>query len=185
MRPFGNRRGNPLLRASVEQSSRRRLEWIRPAHERGARGAHAGPPDPWRTREFYERIRSHVLPGMTPALEVDGADVRYFGGDGLGLWGLRATHGLVLAYECADTPAQLVERARRWLACLRTRTTPGMLDRTWGRPVYGARHDAASDRVEVVWARPGDWCGVVLADEPLPRRRDRPLHWHDAGLAPA
>jgi hypothetical protein len=138
--------------------------------------------EPSRTRAFFERIRERVLPNMAPALSVDGAEVRYLGTDRLALWGLRAAQGLVLAYECADTPALLAERARRWLACLRTRTTPGMLDRTWGRPVYGARLDSACDTVEVVWTKPGDWCGLVLSDTPAPRLWDLPQHWQAGEL---
>jgi hypothetical protein len=177
MRPLGSRRGNALLRASVEQSARRRLEsWIVP-HVHSAPSRQDEARERTCTRAFYDRLREHVFPRMAPALRVDGAEVRYLGTNAVGLWGLRAPQGLVLAYECAEAPALLAERVRRWVACLRTRTAPGMLLRRWGRPVYGARHDAASDAFDVVWATPGDWCGVVLADEPGPVRRSLPPHW--------
>jgi hypothetical protein len=185
MRSRGTHRGNPILRASVEQSSRRRLESLLVPHsgldEFAADPLHA--PEPTSSRAFFDRVREHVLPQMAPALDVDGTEVRYFGTDGLGLWGMQAAQGLVLAYECADTPALLVERARRWLSCLRTRTTPGILDRTWGRPVYGARLDAACDALEVVWATPGDWCRFVLSDAPVVRRWSQPPHWRTRELA--
>jgi hypothetical protein len=137
------------------------------------------------TRAFFERLRDIVFPRMTPALDVDGAELRYVAATGLGLWAMRAPHGLVLACECADTPALLAERARRRLSCLRTRTTPGVQQRTWGLPVYGARLDAASDRLDVVWATPGPWCGFVLADGPLPEPWNLPPHWRQPELASA
>jgi hypothetical protein len=177
MRSIGSRRGNPVLRASVEQSSRRRMEsWFHP-HNGDDPPASDDVHELSHTRAFFERIRGRVLPLMAPAMDVDGAEVRYFGAEGLALWGMRAAQGLVLAYECADSPAQLAERARRWLSCLRTRTAPGMLDRTWGRPVYGARHDPARDTLEIVWSKPGDWCGLVLSESPAERRWNLPQHW--------
>lgn len=180
MRSIGSRRGNPILRASVEQSSRRRMEsWIWP-HAADEPPASDDVLEVSRTRAFFERIRGHVLPSMAKALDVDGAEVRYYGADGFALWGLVAAQGLVLAYECADTPTLLAERARRWLGCLRTRTTPGMLDRTWGRPVYGARLNPVGDTVEIVWSKPGDWCGFVLSDEPAARLWSAPPHWEAA-----
>ena len=183
MRSLGSRRGNPILRAAIEQTSRRRMEsWIWP---------YAGDEPPAsddvhevsRTHAFFERIRDEVLPRMAKALEIDGAEVRYYGADGFALWGLVAAQGLVLAYECADTPALLAERARRWLGCLRTRTAPGMLDRTWGRPVYGARLDPVGNTVEIVWAKPGDWCGLVLSEPPATSLRSAPQHWEAIALA--
>ena len=137
------------------------------------------------TRAFFVRIRDVVLPRMTPALAVDGAELRYFAAADLGLWAMSAADGLVLACECDDTPALLSERARRWLTCLRTRCTPGVQLRTWGLPVYGARLDAVNDRLDVVWATPGPWCGFVLADDPVATVRDRPPHWHQSELASA
>jgi len=183
MRSIGSRRGNPLLRASVDQSARRRMEtWIDPHGVADAfvPGDLEGAP---RTRAFFERVREHAIPLMAPAFCVDGAELSYYGADGLALWGMKAAQGLVLAYECADTPSLIVERARRWIGCLRTRTAPGMLDRTWGRPVYGARLDATNDALEVVWATPGDWCGFVLGDPPRPLRWSLPPHWLGAETA--
>jgi hypothetical protein len=122
---------------------------------------------------------------MTPALSVDGAELRYMAAPEPGLWAMRAANGIVLAVECADTPALLAERARRWLTCLRTRSAPGVELRTWGLPVYGARLDTANDRLDVVWATPGPWCGYVLGDEPLPEPRNLPPHWRQSELASA
>lgn len=182
MRSIGSRRGNPILRASVEQSARRRMEsWSVPsAGEPAARESFRAATF---SREFFERVRAQFLPRMTPALTVDDAEVRYWGAAGLGLWGMQASHGLVLAVECADTPSLLVERARRWISCLRTRSAPGMLLRSWGRPVYGARFDRAYDALEVLWSTPGEWCGMVLADEPGAPQFARPPHWSDDELA--
>ena len=130
MPSFGIRRGNPALRAAVDQAARRRL-WaslVPHAGEHDA-GGDATAAACW-SREFFERIRGTVFPRMAPVLDVDGAELRYLGGEAFALWGLRTSHELVLAYECLDTPASLLERARRWRACLRTRTSPGMLTRS-------------------------------------------------------
>ena len=163
MRAIGSRRGNAILRASVQMSARRRLEsWIVP-HAASAPGGAPEDAGPEYTRAFFDRVRNDLLPRMTPALALEGAEVRWLGAGGAGMWAMDASVGLVLALECADTPALLAERAKRWLACLRTRTTPGVLDRTWGQPVYGARLDAGRDEPDVVWSRPGEWRGVVLA----------------------
>ena len=137
------------------------------------------------SRDFFDRIRGTVFPRMAPALEVDGAELRYLGGEDFALWGLHASHEMVLAYECLDTPASLLERARRWRACLRTRTSPGLMTRSWGRPVYGARLDPLSGELDVVWATPGEWCGVVLGDVPPSVQTELPAHWGDTNLAPA
>ena len=158
--------------------------WICP-HAGSASGADDPPGAPAFTRAFFERIRDIVLPRMTPALAVDGAELRYFAAADLGLWAMSAADGLVLACESDDTPALLSERARRWLTCLRTRTTPGIQLRTWGLPVYGARLHAASDRLDVVWATPGPWCGFVLADDAVSTVRNLPLHWRQSELASA
>ena len=183
MRSIGSRRGNPILRAAVEQTARRRMESLVDPLSGAEHVRRDAMPEPTRTRAFFERIRERLLPRMEPMLCVDGAELGYFGSEAVGLWGMRASHGLVLACECADTPAQIVERARRWLACLRTRTTPGMLDRTWGRPVYGARLDPASDSFDVVWSTPGDWCRLVMAEEPSPRSWSLPPHWREPEFA--
>ena len=158
--------------------------WICPPAG-SASGANDPPGAPAFTRAFFERIRDIVLPRMTPALAVDGAELRYFAAADIGLWAMSAADGLVLACESDDTPALLSERARRWLTCLRTRTTPGVQLRTWGLPVYGARLDVASDRLDVVWATPGPWCGFVLADDAVSTVRNLPLHWRQSELASA
>lgn len=178
MRSTGIHRGNPMLRASIEQCARRRLEaMILPnaggddPHDRADAREH-----PF-TRAFFDRVIEHVLPRMAPALAIDGAELRYFAGGATGLWGLRAELGLVIAYECADTPQLLAERAKRWLACLRTRTTPGVLARTWGRPVYGARHDPESGEFDIVWATPGEWCGSLLESAAVAEAGRLPEAW--------
>ena len=181
MRSIGTHRGNPLLRASVAQGARRRMEWL-PVPQQAGGARRGAEPAPF-TRSFYDRVRDGLLPRMVPALSVDGAELRYFASERLALWGLRAPQGLVLAYECAEAPAQLAEHARRWMSCLRTRTVPGMLGRTWGRPVYGARHEAAWDLVDVVWATPGEWCEFVLGELPRAAHRSLPPHWDESETA--
>ena len=177
MHPPGTGRGNPVLRAAVELSTRRRRAGFAVAAP-GDAPAEAAWGERW-TRAFFDRIRERVLPRMAPALEVDGAELRYFGGGRLALWALSGAHALVLAYEHADTPALLRERARRWLACLRTRTAPGLVTPHWGHPVYGARLDPASGELDVVWATPGEWCGFVLDDTPAARERNVPRLWDE------
>jgi hypothetical protein len=185
MRSIGTHRGNPVLRSSVSQASRRRL-W---AELTPYAGDPDGELDPLRalrfSRGFFERVRDRVRSPMPPAMRVDGAELHYFGLPELGLWALQAAHGLVVAYEHMDTPGVLRERARRWLACLRTRTAPGMVTPHWGHPVYGARLDPANDQLDVVWAWPGDWCGFVLDEEPAPRLLDLPPYWRQRELASA
>jgi len=185
MPSFGSRRGNPALRSAVDQAARRRL-WaaLEPDAGEPASGPDALAAACW-SRGFFDRIRAEVFPRMAPALAFEGAELRYFGGEHVALWALQAAHELVLAVECLDTPASLLERARRWRACLRTRTSPGLMTRSWGRPVYGARLDPLSDELDVVWATPGDWCGIVLGELPAPRHAGLPAHWGGAGLAPA
>jgi hypothetical protein len=185
MRSVGSRRGNPLLRTSIEQSSRRRLEsWIVP-HASSAPALPGDDEAPEYSREFFERIRRHWLPRMTRALAFEGVEVLWCGATEPGLWAMSSNQGLVLAYECADTPALLAERAKRWLGCLRTRTMPGILSRTWGAPVYGARLDTVRDELDILWARPGAWRGTLLADEPDAGGWSLPPHWRPAGLAGA
>ncbi|HTR97759.1 MAG TPA: hypothetical protein VMH61_07625 [Candidatus Acidoferrales bacterium] len=179
MRSVGSRRGNSVLFASIEQASRRRWAALDP-HAGGPAAPRDAREDQRWTRAFFERIRDSLLPRMAPALEIDGAELRYFGSERLTLWAVSAPHALVLAYEHGDTPELLRERSSRWLACLRTRTAPGLVTPHWGHPVYGARLDPANDELDVVWATPGDWCGFVLDEAPAPRGWNAPLHWDDA-----
>lgn len=183
MRPIGTHRGNAVVRSAVERAARRRLWATLTPHE----GVELPGPDPtFRvrfTRRFFDRILEHVLPRMAVALAVDDSEVRYFGADDLCLWAMHSPGGLVLAYECGEAPELLRERARRWAACLRTRTAPGMVTPHWGHPVYGARLDPLHGDLDVVWATPGSWCSFVLADGPERRGWKRPPHWQPLALA--
>lgn len=183
MRSFGSRRGNPALRFMVEQTSRRRLwAWLTP--ERGEPSAENADPLALRwSRGFFERLRDVVYPRMAVVDAFDGSELRFHGGDRMGLWALRAPHELVLAYEHDDTPDNIRDRARRWLGCLTTRTAPGLASRHWGHPVYGARVDPRSDELDVVWAFPGDWLSFAASDIPAPRVSDVPRHWDDYAFA--
>lgn len=161
----------------VEQSARRRL-WasLGPERDDASRGG-----DPlavrW-TRSFFERLRARVVPGMALVEPFDDrGELRFFGGERLSLWALSTPLELVLAYEHDETPRSLHERARRWLACLTTRTAPGLASRHWGHPVYGARLDARTNELDVVWAVPGDWLGYAASELPVPRHHDLPDRW--------
>jgi len=177
MRSIGTHRGNPVLRGMIDQSARRRLySSLEPARA----GAEGTPGDPsavrW-TRAFFERLRDVLVPRMAVTAALEDGELRYFGGSPPDLWALCAPHALVLAYEHADSPQQIRERARRWSACLRTRTAPGLASPHWGHPVYGARLDPANGELDVVWAAPGDWVAFAQDDGAAPRRFDSPRHW--------
>lgn len=186
MRSFGSRRGNTAVRFMVEQSARRRM-WASAGPER--RDEADGERDPlavrW-TREFFERVRARAVPRMA-VVEPFGerGELRFFGGERLSLWALTTPLELVLAYEHGESRASLRERARRWLACLRTRTAPGLASRHWGYPVYGARLDPRTDELDVVWAVPGDWMAFAASELPVPPRLERPAGWSAADLAHA
>ncbi len=163
MRPIGTRRGNTMVRFQVDQSSRRRL-WaaLAPSQvDETAPGA-----DQWSvrwSRRFYDHVRRRLLPRMTVAGRLDEGEVRWYGGESLRLWALVDVHATVLAIEHGETPGTLAARARRWIACLTTRTAPGLASPHWGHPVYGARLDIRTGELDVVWATPGDWCGLVMS----------------------
>ncbi len=184
MRTMGVYRGNPTLRVAIGQALRRRLYAELVPHD-ASRGAvpGAGEADAldrrW-SREFHDALRVHALPLMAPIERTAEGVLRYFGRPGFSLWALHSDHTLVLAYDYHDTPEELRARARRWAGCLRTRTAPGMANRHWGQPVYGARLDAATDDLEVVWAVPGDWMRLADAENAAERTRDVPLHWSEA-----
>lgn len=184
MRSFGSRRGNTAVRFMVEQSARRRM-WASLGPERDDEPD--GRRDPlavrW-TRGFFERVRDRAIPLMALVEPFeDRGELRFFGGDRLSLWALSTPLELVIAYEHGETIASLRERARRWLACLATRTAPGMASRHWGHPVYGARLDPRTGELDVVWAVPGDWLGLVASELPVPREHDVPRQWEEMARA--
>ena len=162
MRPVGALRGNTMLRFLVDQTSRRRL-WasLAPSQiDERAPGA-----EQWSarwTRRFHDLLRRRLLARMATIETLPEGELRWYGGEGLHLWSLADAHTTVLALEHDETPDRLRERARRWRACLTTRTAPGLASLHWGHPVYGARLDQASGELEVVWAVPGDWCALVI-----------------------
>lgn len=178
MRSFGSRRGITAVNFMVRQAARRRM-WASLGPERGEAPAEDRDPLAVRwTRGFFERVRTQAIPLMAPVEPFgDLGELRFFGGDRLALWALSTPLELVIAYEHGESRASLRERARRWLACLTTRTAPGLASRHWGHPVYGARLDPRTDELDVVWAVPGDWLGLVASDLPVPRERDLPLRW--------
>lgn len=180
MRSFGSRRGNNAVRFMVEQTARRRM-WASLGPDRGEeRGGGRDPLAARWTRAFFERVRARAMPLMAPVEPFgERGELRFFGGDRLSLWGLSTPHELVIAYEHGENPASLRERACRWLACLTTRTAPGLASRHWGHPVYGARLDPRTDELDVVWAVPGDWLGLVASELPVPRDHDLPRHWRE------
>lgn len=183
MRSFGSRRGNTAVRFMVEQTARRRL-WANLGPERGDPSGEESDPLAVRwTRAFFERLRDVVMPRMAVVDAIESAELRFHGGDRLGLWGLRAEHEVVLAYEHGDTPETIRERARRWRGCLSTRTAPGLASRHWGHPVYGARLDPANGELDVVWAVPGDWIVFAASEIPAPRVFDVPPAWDTFAFA--
>lgn len=180
MRSFGNRPGLTVLRSSIESTARRRMV---------ARGfsltSDASLDDvytPW-SRTFFDRLRTVVDRHFADVLALPQGGLRYFGAQGLQLWGLVSEHALVVALDHQDAPDQIVERAKRWEACLVTRTTPGLASPHWGHPVYGARLDPRSGALEVVWAFAGEWCGLAQDESPLERSHDRPGHWPEVALS--
>ncbi len=173
----GARRGNPAVRFMIEQTARRRTWSALPSDREGpAPRVEQGAERRW-SREFFERVREAWLPRMARVGEMPEGRIRYYGARALSLWAVESPHATALAYEYGDTPAQIRERARRWFACLATRTAPGLASPHWGHPVYGARLDPFSGELDVVWAVPGDWCDAVLAGAVPEREWDAPRHW--------
>jgi hypothetical protein len=186
MRLTGYRRGNPAVRFMIEQTARRRM-WSppTPAREGAIAAAAEGSERRW-GREFFERLRDTCLPRMAHVIDTSEGELRYLGSSALRLWALATPHATALAYEVDDTAAQIHERARRWLACLATRTAPGLASPHWGHPVYGARLDPLSGELDVVWAEPGDWCDAVLTGKLPEREWDAPRSWgFEPALTPA
>ena len=177
MRLTGHRRGNPALRFIIEQTARRRM-WSAQSRESGGEGVEpsAAALRRW-SREFFERVRDALVPRMATVTETTEGQLRYLGSRALTLWALVSPHALAIAHEQDDTPEQIHERTRRWLACLTTRTAPGLAGPYWGHPVYGARLDPLSGELDVVWAVPGEWCEAVLAGTLPEREWDAPRRW--------
>src|SRR5689334_3579199 len=176
MRLTAPRRGNPTVRFMIEVSARRRLaSGLRVRRE----SAEAGERDVMRWgRTFFERVHATLLPRTALVAETAEGELRYYGSRAMSLWAFVTQHATTLAYDAADTEAQIRERARRWLACLTTRTAPGLASPHWGHPLYGARLDPMTGELDVVWAVPGDWIEAVLAG-PLPEREwDAPPSWN-------
>jgi hypothetical protein len=176
MRQTGIHRGNPTVRFMVTQSARRRMY----ASLRPETAILPAAPDSrtlrW-SREFFERLHATLLPQMATVAEVPEGVLRYHGSQVMKLWALVSPHATALAYDFSETPETIRERASRWVACLTTRTAPGLASPHWGNPVYGARLDPLSGELDVVWANPGDWCDVVLHGALPAREHDRPLEW--------
>lgn len=177
MRSFGSHRGNPALRFMIEQTARRRL-WAQLGPERPslidpASGHHA---ERW-SRPFFERFRAIARNHFAPVAELPEGALAYFGAPHAQLWSLVSEHALVIALDHEDSRVKVAERARRWQACLNTRTTPGLASAHWGHPVYGARLDPLTGELDVVWAFQGDWCELALASETPERKWDTPDHW--------
>ncbi|MCC6653043.1 MAG: hypothetical protein IT348_17950 [Candidatus Eisenbacteria bacterium] len=185
MRPIGTRRGNPIVRRIIEQGQRRRLYYALSPDEAQVRGDESDPRALRWTREFFERLRSVLVPRMAVTESIEGGELRYFGAEGMQLWALHREHELVVAYDHGDTQSEIRERARRWIACLSTHTAPGPASRHWGHPVYGARVDAATQELDVVWATSGEWCRFALSEAPMARLWALPPHWPQQEMAGA
>ncbi len=184
MRPLGHRRGNPTLRFMVDQTARRRMYASLSPEVVGVDQVLEGALQRW-SREFFERLHDTFVPRMAHVTDTPEGELRYFGSEALSVWALIGDHATALAYDHADSPQQIRERARRWLTCLTTRTAPGLASPHWGHPVYGARLDPHSGELDVVWAVPGEWCDRVLAGSVPPRQWDLPRGWDGDGLVTA
>lgn len=182
MRLAGYRRGNSAVRFMVEQSARRRMCFAHTLEPVEAEGARKGTVQRW-SRAFFEQLHAALLPRMAYVADTPEGQLRYFGSNALSVWAFVSQHATALAYEHADTPVQIRERSRRWLACLSTRTAPGLASTHWGDPVYGARLDPLSGELDVVWAVPGDWCDRVLAGALPEREWDAPRSWAGGAAA--
>src|SRR5262249_55945718 len=186
MRLTGHRRGNPAVRFMIEQTARRRM-WtaFSPGREGALEPQGDGAERRW-SREFFERLRDAWLPRMAHVADLPEGELRYFGSAALSVWALESPHATAIAYEYAETPAEIRERVRRWLACLTTRTAPGLASPHWGHPVYGARLDPLSGELDVVWALPGEWCEALLSGVLPEREWDAPQSWvTEPALTPA
>lgn len=176
MRLTGYRRGNSTVRLMIEQTARRRMYASLSPEREGADAARSGGVVRW-SREFFEQLHTSLLPRMAHVTDTPEGQLRYFGSQALSVWAFVSEHATALAYEHADTPVQIRERARRWLGCLTTRTAPGLASPHWGNPIYGARLDPLSGELDVVWAVPGEWSDRVLAGSMPQREWDAPRQW--------
>ena len=179
MRPTGSRPGLTVMRSMIERTARRRMGAVAPTRRAQAPGPGADAARRW-GREFFEALREQLVPRMAPVAETPEGWLRYLGSATMSLWAFGSEHHLALAHEHGDSPELIVERARRWLACLRTRTAPGLASPYWGHPVYGARLDPCSGELDVVWAVPGEWCEALLSGRLPERQWDAPRSWRSA-----
>ena len=174
--------GISALRSTIEQAARRRMSWVT---SQGG-GPDGGEPDHvaerW-GRAFFDRLHATMLPHMAAVDTIEGASLRYLGSPDISLWALVAPHATVVAYDHADTPEQIRDRARRWLSCLATHTAPGLASPYWGHPVYGARVEPATGELDVVWALPDPWFEFATCEHD--QTWDAPLHWPQAEPAGA
>ena len=180
MRLTGFRRGNSTVRFMIEQTARRRMySALSPEREAAGDPASEGAVRRW-SREFFEQLNAALLPRMAHVADTPEGQLRYYGSRAMSVWAFVSEHATTLAYEHAESPAQIRERARRWLACLTTRTAPGLASSHWGHPVYGARLDPLSGELDVVWAFPGEWCDAVVSAALPVREWDVPQSWSGA-----
>ena len=184
MRPIGHRRGNPMLRFMVDQTARRRMFDLISPEAMDSSASPEGGLRRW-SREFFERLHDTLVPRMAHVTNTPEGELRYFGSEVLSVWALIGERATALAYDHAESPEQIRERARRWLTCLTTRTAPGLASPHWGNPVYGARLDPLSGELDVVWAVPGEWCDRVLAGSMPQRQWDTPRGWDGSALITA
>lgn len=179
MRLTGPRRGNPTVRFMIELTARRRMAAGLLAERETAGDGGARDALRW-GREFFDRIHATLLPRSAHIADTPEGTLRYYGSRALSVWSFVTPHATALAYDYADTEVQIRERARRWLACLTTRTAPGLASPHWGHPIYGARldpHDPTTGELDVVWAVPGEWCDAVWSDALPEREWDAPRAW--------
>ena len=186
MRLTGPRRGNPAVRFMIEQTARRRMySTLAPERMFAGDPGSEGAAQRW-SREFFDQLHTTLLPHTAPVAETPEGQLRYYGTPAMSMWAFVGEHVTALAYEHAENPRQIGERARRWLACLTTRTAPGLASSHWGHPVYGARLDPYSGELDVVWAFPGEWCDAVVNGAFPARVWDVPRSWVEAEVgAPA
>ena len=177
MRLTGHRRGNPAVRFMIDQSARRRMySALSPERELSGDPGSEGAVRRW-SREFFEQLHESLLPRMAHVANTAEGALHYYGSSAMNLWAFVSQHETALAFEHADSPEQIRDRARRWHACLTTRTAPGLVSPHWGHPVYGARLDPLTGELDVVWAFAGDWCDAVLSNALPAREWDTPRHW--------
>ncbi len=184
MRSIGTHRGNSVLRSMIQQTGRRRL-YANLVPSQADTPIGADPATVRWSRAFFDRLRDALLPRMAVAASLEEGELRYFGGADLSLWALASPHAIVVAYDHQDSPQQIRDRARRWRACLQTRTAPGLASPHWGHPVYGARVDPLSGELDVVWATLGSWFDFALRESGPIRDHDLPRHWQAAATGAA